>query len=892
MGFKKSFRKNSFYNMKLMQIKKDKETKFKTPIRLGVIKRLIKGKKARVYYGFKRDQALRLLKGAFKSAKRRMHRTIRIKGLSKYTTRKQPKHITRKFARERRAMIKKAVRLVWQKARGMSKLKKKDARVHAFWRVLAINLWSGSGAIPHRRKAAYLERYLRATLVKERENRLPVFFNKGATGLQVRQFRKIKALQYNKAFQLASRLKRKALLRYLTRQSLTRVQGVYIWGLLQTHKPKQTIFSLYTTKAPQMPGIIKQYQWKKRQGKQYTWFFNLRRRGTGVLLVKNKRFNVNNRRARVRSLASRLMKTRHKQVAWRRVSIKYIQHWQLPGFSYKFRSTPAHAVSLKRTPTHGQKFNKTILSVFRQSNAVNNKQVPLGTIKDIGVRNKVREQRKLTRINRLRSKIIVVGLKLNTLFKKKRKSNLRVRQQQKKLFKHYANMTKQVRAFEAPLPWWEANRLKKKHHNSSTARALAIFKKAFPLQAAQMRQKWKVKRRATLSAVYRLGDLKNRVKFGFNKTRRYGWINWFKLRSTTYNLRKSRFQWNRLSADYILEQDFRRLFDQKQKKKFVRKQDKRLLKDTVKSAKRRLFKHKQNKGFGRKQVKRLLKGTLKSAKRRLFKQKQNTGFVRKQGYLFKVREQGVYYNKTVLRLVPKTKLQIAQYKPILNTEDTVSHEAFMLNPLYFSSSKAVKAFDFNKFFKVNKVTAKTLVSVSGDLYSQYITNLHEMGVAVSAITRTKTGQNAHAVRVLRKYVQLLKLYFKEVYDNKFIKKVPADSAMHWIREYLRLTSSTRRRVSLWNRFNRVGFHFRPKAKEDEKRGRKKKILFKAKILFDRLFNWLYAQPNARYALAAPIKNSIVRDYIVRNQFIFKKQFKMQFATKSSMLEIGYKKDHS
>lgn len=92
------------------------------------------------------------------------------------------------------------------------------------------------------------------------------------------------------------------------------------------------------------------------------------------------------------------------------------------------------------------------MSVFRQSNAVNNKQVPLGTIKDIGVRNKVREQRKLNRINRLRSKIIVVGLKLNTLFKKKRKSNLRVRQQQKKLFKHYANMTKQVRAFEAPLP--------------------------------------------------------------------------------------------------------------------------------------------------------------------------------------------------------------------------------------------------------------------------------------------------------------------------------------------------------------------------------------------------------------------------------------------------------
>lgn len=71
------------------------------------------------------------------------------------------------------------------------------------------------------------------------------------------------------------------------------------------------------------------------------------------------------------------------------------------------------------------------------------------------------------------------------------------------------------------------------------------------------------------------------------------------------------------------------------------------------------------------------------------------------------------------------------------------------------------------------------------------------------------------------------------------------------------------------------FHFRPKAKEDDKRGRKKKILFKAKILFDRLFKWLYAQPNARYALAAPIQSGVVRDYIVRNQFILKKGFKVK-----------------
>jgi hypothetical protein len=202
-------------------------------------------------------------------------------------------------------------------------------------------------------------------------------------------------------------------------------------------------------------------------------------------------------------------------------------------------------------------------------------------------------------------------------------------------------------------------------------------------------------------------------------------------------------------------------------------------------------------------------------------------------------------------------------------------EGGLKKPLFFSLKKAVRALDFNKFFKTNKVAARAVNNISFNLYSQYLSNLNAGIAAVSEIADQQNVTNARAARALRKYLKLLKQYFNEVHDNKVAKKIPSSSAMHWIREYLRLTGSIKRRASLWNRFNRVSFHFRPKAKDDDKRGRKKKILFKAKILFDRLFNWLYAQPNARYALAAPIQNGVVREYIVRNQFIFKKGFKVK-----------------
>lgn len=239
------------------------------------------------------------------------------------------------------------------------------------------------------------------------------------------------------------------------------------------------------------------------------------------------------------------------------------------------------------------------------------------------------------------------------------------------------------------------------------------------------------------------------------------------------------------------------------------------------------------------------------------------------------------------RAVQKGALQVrvSPFMPISSLSSTGT--LLTAKPVFFSLYKASKAFDFNKFFRVNKNTVRVLSEVSNDLYTHYLSNLQSMDNASSVINSKTSKQNVHTARVLNKYSQLLRKYFQAVYDAKLVKKIPAASAMHWVREYLRLTSDTRRRVSLWNRFNRVAFHFRPKAKEDDKRGRKKKILFKVKILFDRLFKWLYEQPNARYALASPIQKGVVRDYIVRNQFIFKKHFKVKLPSKLSvMLESG------
>ena len=86
--------------------------------------------------------------------------------------------------------------------------------------------------------------------------------------------------------------------------------------------------------------------------------------------------------------------------------------------------------------------------------------------------------------------------------------------------------------------------------------------------------------------------------------------------------------------------------------------------------------------------------------------------------------------------------------------------------------------------------------VALQLYSHYISNLQEGSVQTAVVEKVASVHQAHATRLLQKYVRLLRVYYQAVYTRKVAKNIPASSAMHWVREYLRLTGKSRRRISV------------------------------------------------------------------------------------------------
>lgn len=181
--------------------------------------------------------------------------------------------------------------------------------------------------------------------------------------------------------------------------------------------------------------------------------------------------------------------------------------------------------------------------------------------------------------------------------------------------------------------------------------------------------------------------------------------------------------------------------------------------------------------------------------KRLHAQKTARKGTQKRGFLFSAPIMGL--NKGILqRTLQKVALRSAAYvvRPAVTTVGT--GDLLSRKPVFFSLFKATTALDFNKFFKVNKITARSVTELGNDLYTQYLTNLQTLSTNAVIISTNANKTNAHTARVLRKYMKLLRTYFTEVYDTKLSKKVPASSAMHWIREYLRLTSGIKRRISL------------------------------------------------------------------------------------------------
>lgn len=131
---------------------------------------------------------------------------------------------------------------------------------------------------------------------------------------------------------------------------------------------------------------------------------------------------------------------------------------------------------------------------------------------------------------------------------------------------------------------------------------------------------------------------------------------------------------------------------------------------------------------------------------------------------------------------------------------------------------------------------------------------------------------------LLSYLSILKNFYENYYFVKRSKVLPMHYGMQLVYTYLYLTGNinieyVNRRFSYRLKINRlvqVGKYINRLG-----RGalRKKKNMFKLKILFDRLFLWLYKIPNVDFFLAEKIKSMawLKKNSVV--SFLYQKQFK-------------------
>lgn len=616
--------------------------------------------------------------------------------------------------------------------------------------------------------------------------------------------------------------------------TLGRGQGVKIWTLLHVLKLGSLRYRYQNNKHPVPKSVrimTKQFAWqKRRQGFLKRWTKRLVH--SQYRFLKKRRWGMRFFKAGLKSTRLNLVKRRQQFAAWHRV-IRKRPRWnsRVNNLYDRLQWRVPHLLTFRTKKIFGRKIKKQVYTTFRNQYAWNKTYRKFSSIRDYLVRNK-----KHVEWLKLKQKILTDKkndmMSSNWLWRGKYAgrglvSTINIlphfstyEEWNSKIFNRKAKQLKASIKFVSA-PW--RNKKPPAKVDPVTLKALAIFNKAFPEFSKPILQ-WKNKH----SVSYRRRFKNSQPHYSVNRAikSRLLWVFWYNKYLTRYHVFKPVFKWSGLSSDYFLGRGFKRLRPRRKKGRFI--------------------------------------------------PSQKTSFIFNNRYSLK------YTKLQLSRSVQKTLLQTMMNVPSWNKklEAAPSKNSLEHKPMFFSLHKATRAFDFNKFFKVNKVAAHSIVEMSTDLYMHYLENLNHIETVDSLISTNTSAHNTYAARSLRKYMLLLKLYFNEVYGNKMSKKIPASSAMHWIREYLRLTNSIKRRPALWNRFNRVAFHFLPKAKDDEQRGRKKKILFKLKILFDRLFKWLYAEKNARYALSTPIQKGTFREYILRNQFIFKKQFKIKLLSKT------------
>jgi len=160
---------------------------------------------------------------------------------------------------------------------------------------------------------------------KIRKQRTKIFFfnklsnKKGA--VQKLKLQKLVAKKAIRAFALSPAKRLAAMRKYHQKKPLTRVEGVYIWALLQAINPQTSLFKLYRMNPPKMRAIIKQLQSKYRQTTLLVKVLKLAVTAKHFNIFLPKQQNVFTRSVKRSLKKARYwsVKTRQQFVAWRRV---------------------------------------------------------------------------------------------------------------------------------------------------------------------------------------------------------------------------------------------------------------------------------------------------------------------------------------------------------------------------------------------------------------------------------------------------------------------------------------------------------------------------------------------------------------------------------------------
>lgn len=288
-------------------------------------------------------------------------------------------------------------------------------------------------------------------------------------------------------------------------------------------------------------------------------------------------------------------------------------------------------------------------------------------------------------------------------------------------------------------------------------------------------------------------------------------------------------------------------------------------------------------------------GKIIHRKVRVFKHRYRRGLWRPRRRLFRVCIPRLVYGRarsffkkhqnqfTSLSKVCPVFIVSAPSRVVVNTEviifSIVSAHLFQGSPVRVEDSMKSNVFLFwyaNPFFYFG-------LDIFGfELYKIYLVNLktNNTHCHVSA-ARSLLKKNPHFsvvyTKLLRSYIRLLKLFYTLSFGRKMAKNIPSSSILQLIDKFHELTGFLKSA-----RVFRQGVYWQWRTQYNTMKNilQDKEGLFKLRILFDRLFLWLYGRKNIRYVFNRLVKKGTFLSYAGKFQILYKKSFKVRFMDQS------------